>query len=518
MILAIRKILAEKKGGVVDALGALTLGLGLIVTVGVLVGNYAIHSKKAELVTTVSQEITNRAEVYASAMNSDLVNPEVPSLARECSTATEVCTQILQVTPGGEGKTMTLRIQGDTLAPLGESVTKDVVLDSVEVSHVTGIDADGNNIWGIAPEEGLRYRTWGVASGEPSVLTAEELNQETLSWAAIADRAGVDSAGGLWVWGPNKTGQAGVGKASADPVAPTRIEVGKTKFRSVTTVADRGFAIDSDGFAWVWGKNDQKQLGAGGSVIMEPTKLPVRVVSITTAKATTLAITSTGELWVQGAAIAGLPTPNADGIVNKGTKYKAVSASASSGAVALVSSAGTVAMYGVSYTLQAPTQPEVFVSVSVGPTAAAGLTSDGKLYTWGKGPAGELAQKTTLTQFVPTSPVPTKKFVSVVMGKSSLIALDANGKLWYSGNAAAAGVTGDALPVVNTLAPLLASNSFHAIAADSSSTAVALLDAMKHLYGFGNTTVGLWPSTAKGSANTPTRMPLPDGFSSYTWK
>lgn len=518
MILAIRKVLAEKKGGVVEALGALTIGLGLIVTVGVLVGNYAIHSKKAFLFTTVSQEITNRAEVYAAAMNSDLVNPQVPTLARECSTATEVCTQIVNVTPGADGNTMTLRIQGDTLAPLGESVTKDVVLDAIEVSHVTGIDADGNNIWGIAAEEGLRYRTWGVASGEPSVLTAEELNQQTLSWTSIADRAGVDSAGGLWVWGPNKTGQAGVGKASAAAVAPTRVETGAAKFRSVTTTADRGFAIDSDGFAWVWGKNDGGQLGTGGAVIMTPTKLPVRVVSITSAKSTTLAITSSGELWVKGAAISGLPTPNADGIVNKGTKYTAVSANASSGAVALVSTAGKVTMYGVSYTLQASKEPTSFVSVSVGATAVAGLTSEGKLYTWGTGNAGELAQKATLTQLAPTSPDLTKKFVSVVMGKTSLIALDVNGKLWYSGNTAAAGVTGDALATVNTLTPLLASNSFHGIAADPTSTAVALLDAKKHLYGFGNTTVGLWPSTTKGSANTPTRMPLPDGFSSYTWK
>lgn len=515
MNLSPKTVLTEKKG-IAEALGAVMIGMIILVSAGVVVGNFAILSKQASELTSVKQEITNRAELYASQLNTDLLHPQVPPTDRECSVTPPMCTTILFVTPSSDGTSTVLRIQGDTAATLGQSVTKDVTLVSSQVTHVTAIDANGNNVWARS-NEGLVYTTWGVASGKPSDVTPDELAGPTAgaTWVSTDDRAGVDSTGALWVWGADDIGQAGIGSTSAAPVAPQKITT--ATFRSVVTDDSRGYAIDSSFNAWVWGKNDQGQLGLGNNnAVTAPTKIPgMRFMSLAIGKNNVFGITTAGDLVVAGASQAGLPANSgyAWQTVNPGTKYKAVAASPT-GAVAMIDAAGNLTMVGNGYPFGSPSAH--FVSVSLGGSAGYAISDAGVLYSWGTGTNGQLGQGATTSIAQPTQIM--AGVAKVQGGPTSALVIDDQGGLYYVGKTPSGYVGGTDLPQVNTLTKLMSGITFSSIAAEGDSTAAALRDSAGNVYGMGTATPGLWPINYQGPANQPIRMPVPGGFSSFTWK
>lgn len=519
MILSTKDVLKDKKG-IAEALGITMVVLLILSVAGVVVANYAVHSKIAAQLSTISQEITNRAESYAAALNADLLAPQVPSMSRECSSTPALCTTILSATPSADGKATVLRIQGDTVAVLGQSLTKDLTLTSSEVTHVTNLDPDGNKVWALS-EEGLRYTTWSVAAGEASTVKPGDMTGPKTStpWVSVDDRAGIDSQGALWVWGKNDIGQAGVGSASAQPVKPTKVSTDTTSFRTVVTGDDRGYAIDSKGAIWAWGKNDRGQLGIAGSTtnITTPTKIAGhRVMSVSIGKDSAFGITMSGDLITAGTPQPGLTINPGTGFqqANAGTIYKAVSAS-TAGALATIDQAGKLSVTGSSYTFT-PRSGDVFTSVSLGETAGYAMGTNGRVYSFGQGPNGELGLGATTSANQATL-VNSPNLVSVQATKTGALFVDVTGSLHYVGKLPG-GVSSTSLPPTFVLAKLLPDTTFRAVATNSGDNTAALLDTQGNLYGLGTVTAGLWPITYAGPANQPIRMPIPDGFPTFTWK
>lgn len=516
--LSAKEVLSSKKG-LAQAMGITLIALFLLSAAGVVVANFAILSRQTSQLTSLTQEISNRAEQYAGSLNANLVSPEVPVMARECSTIPAMCTVILSATPSADGKQTVLRIQGDTVSLLGQTITKDVTLVSSDVTHVTAIDENGSKVW-AASDEGLQYQVWGVAAGEPRTVKPEDIAGPGIgaNWVSVSDRAGIDSSGALWVWGPNNMGQAGIGAAGAAQVAPTKI-AGASSFRSVVTTDDRGYAIDSTGTPWVWGKNDKGQLSLGHSnPVMVPTKADgSRIMSFAPGKDNIFAITMAGDLVVAGASQAGFPvnTPNQTQILNPGTKYKAVAAS-TAGAVAMIDSTGKLTMANSGYTFT-PSAVK-FTSVSLGSTAGYAISTDGKLYSWGLGTNGQLGLGASTSVVTPTLVMGGTSFAAVSGGKTSAFAIDVSGNLYYFGKTPSGWTGGVDLPQVSVPTKLLTESRFRGIAANNNDTRVALLDTEGSVYGLGTATAGLWPINYLGPNDQPIRMPMPDGFPTYTWE
>ncbi|MCI4659538.1 DUF7402 domain-containing protein [Cryobacterium zhongshanensis] len=679
MILSIRNVLDSKKG-IAEALGITMVGLAMLTGAGMVVTNYAIVSKQASQLQTLSQEMTNRAERYATTLNTDLVNPLVPTVgggSRECSSVPAMCTMILSSTLSADGSQKVLRIQGDTVSGLGQSLTKDLTLVAQTVTHVTAIDAKGNKTWALSGE-GLHYNVWALAAGVPTVVSAADMVGPTggATWVSVTDRAGIDSTGALWVWGKNDIGQAGIGSISAAAVVPKKI-VGTTSFRSVVTSDDRGYAIDSAGAAWAWGKNNFGQLGLGTTTnVMTPTKISgLRMMTLSIGDNNVFGITMAGDLVMVGNDQPGLyPSQTLTWQTLKaGTKYKAVSAS--SAAVALIDTAGQLTEVERAASTFTP-RPGTYTSVSLGATGGYAIGGSGNLYSWGQGADGQLglgsgtttpatvpsaqiagsatvtassenpadgqyatkaidgsidgspgdwtrewatvggkagtylnlawssaqtlnkvvlydrpnaddqvtsgtltfsdgstvavpalanngsattvtfsARATTNVRFTvtavsgstyniglseiqvytapytpasttgpitsaatPTQVMPGTLFASVSGGKTSAFAVDVSGKLYYFGKTPSGSVGGTDLPSVNVPTQLLTSSNFWGVAANNHDTDVALLDTAGNVYGMGTAAPGLWPMTYSGANNQPIRMPVPDGFSTNTWK
>lgn len=529
MNFSIKDVLRDKKG-VVEALGVTVIVMTLLVAVGMVVANYAILSKQASMLTSLSQEVTNRAEAYAGALNADMMNPQTPSLARECSTTTEMCTQILAVTTAEDGSAMELRIQADAVVTLGQSVVRDVKLISNEVTHVTAIDDDGRNVWALT-DEGLRFRAWDLAEGKPSEVPDDELEgpKSTNKWVAVDDRAGIDSTGSLWVWGKNNIGQAGVGTTTTTPVEPQRVSAPGTSFRSVLTADDRAYAIDSNGYAWVWGKNDKGQLGLGhANAVKTPTKIKdQRMLTFAIGKNNVFGITMSGDLMVVGASQPGFPANTGFQwqVLNPGKGYTAVAASLE-GAVALIDDAGKLTMVNNKYPFPV-VATGTFTSVSLGSTAGYAIGGTGNLYSWGTGSDGRLGLGAVTSAGLPTNIKPIKSgqlFTSVSALSTGAIAIDSTGRVHYVGVVPAGALPFGNLPQANVITaflsavPSMNTIPFRQVEMDASGTAGALLDTNGNLYGMGTEKAGLWPMNYLGAEDQPIRMPVPDGFSSYTWK
>lgn len=523
MNIAIKDVLRDKKG-VVEALGVTVIVMTLLVAVGMVVANYAILSKQASMLTSLSQEITNRAEAYTSVLNADMMNPQTPSLARECSTTTEMCTQILAVTPSEDGTAMELRIQADAVVTLGQSVVQDVKLVSNDVTHVTAIDEDGRNVWALT-DEGLRFRAWDLAEGKPSEVPDDELEgpKTTNKWVMVDDRAGIDSAGSLWVWGKNDIGQAGVGAASTAPVKPERVTAEGVKFRFVVTGDDRGYAIDTTGRAWAWGKNNLGQLGLGHkNPVMKPTLVPnmpnTRFMTLAIGKNNVVGLSMAGELHVAGAAQAGYA--DVDGAhwraYDKGTRYTSVAASSENGGVALVREDGVLVVNGS--TAVSPSGVK-FTSVARGATVGYAIAADGTLYAWGTGTNGELGMgattKTDVATRVPNAP----KMLAVQGSKTGALMLDVTGQVHFTGKLQLSYDGGPTLSATKVTKHGYTTTSFQAIAGDAGGEVFAFLDRSGNLLGSGTgAKPGLWPMSYDGGPQQLVRMPVPEGFSSYTWK
>jgi hypothetical protein len=522
----ITDVLTEKKG-IAEALGAMVIGMTLILAVGGVIAGYAVHSQQAGQSIALKQEIANRAESYAADLNANLTGTTLPSTARQCSVAPAYCTTILGETTADDGKTQVLRIQGDTVDSFGKTLTQDVTLLSSEVTHVTAVDADGNNVWALS-NEGLRYKTWGVASGKPSDVSADELEGPSVdnTWVTVDTRAGIDSKGSLWVWGKNDHGQAGTGEVTADSVKPKMVSDAATHFRTVITGDDRGYAIDSTGHLWAWGKNTQGQLGLPTSApawVTTPTKLPtMRFTTISIGEDNVFGITTQGALVMAGASQYAFPAPVAGDWVTytPGTTYTAVAGS-TNGGVAMIDDQGNLTSTGGAGTFT-PSSSVKFSSVSFGKDAGYAISTAGSLYSWGQG-AG-LAQGSTTSKYTPTETSfagvtgATPRMVAVQGGKTSALAIDTAGQLYYVGQTPSGSVGGTDLPTVTSWTKLLPGTQFRSIADDTDATSAALLDTDGNIYGIGTLTPGLWPMTYNGANNQPIRMPTPAGFSSYTWK
>lgn len=532
MNLSTKDVLRDKKG-IAEALGFTAIAMTVLLAAGAAVANYGIHSKQAGQLQTTTQEVQNRAEEFASDLNANLMSPEVPSMARECSTTTRTCTQILSVTPNTDGSRQVLRIQGDGATAFGQSITRDVTLVSAVETHVTAIDAAGNNVWANSGE-GLQFKTWGVAGGKPSDVDPEDLLGPSTdnSWVQVAPRGGIDAKGRLWTWGTNRYGEAGIGHATSSVEDPRVISTEGQQFRSLITDDDRSYAIDSRGIGWGWGKSDGGMLGSGtdGNVTAPEQLGSRRWQKFALVDGSTYGLTMSGDLFV-----AGVPTITGSGLsygttapnngwrsVNAGTRYSDISAGLG-GTLAAIEQTGTLKAWGSPSGFTSPSSVK-FRSVSVADSVGFAISTDGVLYSWGRSTNGTLGQGSTTSASAPAvvswsglSGGAAPRVVSVSTGSSTTLAIGTDGQLYYVG-AKPAGTSSALHTNASAFTKVMPGTTFRQAVNSTSSATSALLDADGNLYGDGTTSAGLWDTDYAGGTNQAVRMPAPSGFGSYTWR
>ena len=273
------------------------------------------------------------------------------------------------------------------------------------------------------------------------------------------------SDGTVWAWGLGGLGQLGNGAtADADKTAvKVAIPTGVTITRLANPMPfDSGLALDSTGHVWGWGHNGDSSMCLPGQDLTQPTEVPGL------ADVTVLTGQGNHSLFDAGGTVVGCGG-NPYGELGDGTKKDSstpvsvvglpdvpvVSLESSwHGSGALLANGAyydwgfnAAGQMGIGRTTRSVTTPQkvpleanaqqVFQGGSIGDNGQTlALLSDGTVWAWGNGRAGQLGDGSSSSS---DTPVPVSvpngvSFVQLSTGGSSSYAVDSTGAVWSWGS------------------------------------------------------------------------------------
>ena len=219
--------------------------------------------------------------------------------------------------------------------------------------------------------------------------------------------AAIKTDGGLWIWGRNDNGQLGINLGNVDRRTPVTTFIGGTDWKQVSCGREHTAAIKTDGSLWIWGLNTSRQLGINNT---DTRSIPVTTFaggnnwkSVSCGFFHTAAIKTDGTLWIWGQGANGrLGTNDVGDRIVPVTTF---------------------------------TGGNTWKQVSCGWEHTAAIKTDGSLWTWGRNSEGQLGDNTTTIRSVPVTTFAggnTWKQVSGA-GGGQTAAIKTDGSLWVWG-------------------------------------------------------------------------------------
>ena len=360
------------------------------------------------------------------------------------------------------------------------------------------------------------------------------------SWTAVSAGAshsqGITTTGALYGWGGNGNGQLGIGSVTtvSSPVAVTGPAAG-TSWTKVASGGSHSLGISTAGRLYAWGLNTSGQVGI--SSLTSPISSPVLVsgpattswAAVAAGSFFSLAIATTGVLYGWGQNTSGqvginsVTTVSSPVIVSgpAATSWSMIAAgSASSFGMAISTTGGILFGWGTNtsgqvgvFTLTSTSSPVIvttsiaspsWTAVSAGQYHSLGITTAGQLYTWGLNSSGQLGIFTTTNWFTPTQvALPPVSWNTVSGGGSHTMGITSTGQLYAWGNGSS-GVLGNLSTTSVSSAVLVsgpAATSWKSVSAGATHT-LALTTA-GGLYGWGSGSTGQLTTNVLASASSP---------------
>lgn len=231
------------------------------------------------------------------------------------------------------------------------------------------------------------------------------------NWKQVSSQrtgsSGIKIDGTLWCWGYNSHGQLG-DNTITHRSSPVQTVAFGTNWTQVSSGAFNTAGIKSDGTLWLWGKNDNGQLGDN---TITKRSSPVQTIAfgtnwkqISCGYQATAAVKTDGTLWVWGQNINGQLGDNT--FASKSSPVQTIAGGSN------------------------------WKQVSCGAAHMAAIKTDGTLWIWGDNTNGQLGDNTTTTRLSPVQTIvfgTNWKQVSC-SGSSHTAAIKADGTLWVWGN------------------------------------------------------------------------------------
>jgi len=271
----------------------------------------------------------------------------------------------------------------------------------------------------------------------------------------------IKTDGTLWLWGKNHVGQLG-DNTNVNKSSPVQTIAGGTNWKQVACGYTITAAIKTDGTLWTWGSNFYGQLGDNtttGAGFLKSS--PVQTVSggtnwkqASANSASVYAIKTDGTLWVWGLNNQGQLGDNTTAskaspvqTIAAGTNWKQVASGYQQ--CAAIKTDGTLWLWGYNNngelgdnTRVAKSSPVQTISggtnwkqVSINKNGAAAIKTDATLWGWGSGFAGKLGEGFVVNR---SSPVQTMaggtNWKQVACGYYHTIAIKTDGTLWGWGS------------------------------------------------------------------------------------
>ena len=332
----------------------------------------------------------------------------------------------------------------------------------------------------------------------------------------------IDTDGNLWSWGYNDRGQLGNKNATAVSASHSPIQIMKgTIVQSISTGYAHSGAIDTSGNLWMWGYNNNYQLGNGttkNTSVPQKIDLGVDVTILELGNSFTTVVDSSGNRWFWGdtghyqsgdGTISIVKTPT---IKNFNFPISNITCGRSS-CVALSdnnlygwgsNSYGAGGSSG-SYTTTPQQIAGSYVAIASGTYHNMAIDTAGNIWTIGDNSYGQLGNKSTTSSKKPVKVImPTGvTFANIAAGNYTSVAIDSEGNLWTWGRnnygQLGNGTSGD----TNVLVPTKITSGIKFIKVQlNDSTGVALTED-GYLYTWGSFYTG---NGSSGTVLTPTKI------------
>jgi len=321
---------------------------------------------------------------------------------------------------------------GNELGQLGNG-TKDTALSPIKVMdnvksisvgtyHTAAIQTDGSLwIWGCNHEgelgngitgndEGYIWDSWGGDNYPIQTVPVKVMENVSAVSCGNEFTAAIQTDGSLWMWGSNQDGQIGNGTTET-VTEPEKI------MENVVAVCAGSFhttALQSDGTLWSWGNNDYGLKTDNNSVF--PVKILDNVASIAEGAHNTAAVREDGSLWMRGwISYDGLYASTSDIMVQVLPQVSSVSLGYSHYSVIMPDNSlwmwgnGDYGRLGLPSGTQSDpakmsqsTMDDV-VLADIGHVHTIAVKSDGSVWTWGgQNTSGQLGNGSTSSSELPT--------------------------------------------------------------------------------------------------------------------
>jgi alpha-tubulin suppressor-like RCC1 family protein len=272
--------------------------------------------------------------------------------------------------------------------------------------HMAAIKTDGSLwTWGLNTDGRLGINsTTGISRSTPVTTFAGGTNWKQISVGRF-HMAAIKTDGTLWTWGRSERGQLGINQSifTADRLTPVTTFAGGNTWKSVNCGDRHTAAIKTDGSLWVWGINEEGQLGDNTTVSKS---IPVTTFaggndwkSVAGGQNHTAAIKTDGSLWMWGSnAYVQLGTNDTNTRTTPVTTF----------------AGGTT-----------------WKSVACGRLHTAAIKTDGTLWTWGQNDNGRLGTNDTTRRSTPVTTFSGgTNWKQVDCGEAHTMAVKTDGTLW----------------------------------------------------------------------------------------
>lgn len=257
--------------------------------------------------------------------------------------------------------------------------------------------------------------------------------------------AAIRSDGTLWLWGSNNNGQLGDG-TTTPRLRPAQMGM-DTNWSMVCCGDSHTIALKTDGSLWSWGGNIYGQLGDGTTTQrLSPVQIPGVWSNVSSSYNHVLAIKPGGTLWAWGSnsfqQLGDFSGTNQSSPVQIMANYGYTWSKISAGniwSMAITWSGGLMGWGGNSSTVQSYISAAVS-EVACGRYHTTALLMDGRLWAWGNDSNGQLGNGTG--QSTSGYVAPKFRWLSLASGGDHTMAIRTDGTIWAWG-ANANGQVGD---------------------------------------------------------------------------
>jgi len=223
--------------------------------------------------------------------------------------------------------------------------------------------------------------------------------------------AAIKTDGSLWIWGANDNGQLGINDGNVPRLTPVTTFAGGNTWKSISCGDFYTAAIKTDGSLWVWGYNDRGKLGTNDE---NNRSTPVTTFAggndwkqVSCGEGHTSAIKTDGTLWIWGNQSQG------ELGINVGGPFQ-----------------------GRKTPVTTFTGGTTWKQVTCGSQFTAAIKTDGSLWTWGLNGDGQLGTNNNISRSTPvTTFAGGNNWKQVSCGGAvSIAAIKTDGTLWTWGN------------------------------------------------------------------------------------